>query len=85
MPELSRFLGIVISIYYRDHGPPHFHAVYGEQQATIEIESGQMHGSLPARVSAHVEEWLLLHRDELLHTWSLARQQLPQPKIAPLE
>ena len=47
MPELSRFLGIVIAIYYRDHAPPHFHAVYGEHEATIDIHTGAETGHLP--------------------------------------
>jgi hypothetical protein len=85
MPELSRFLGIVISMYYRDHGPPHFHAYYGELQATVDIDAGRMNGSLPARVTAHVQEWRLLHQAELLQNWDLARDQLPLARIAPLE
>ena len=45
MPEISRFLGIVIAMYYRDHAPPHFHAVYGEYEATVSIASGEVNGS----------------------------------------
>jgi len=47
MPELSRFLGIVIAMYYREHGPAHFHAIYGDFEATVEIEAGRVNGSLP--------------------------------------
>ncbi len=75
MPELSRFLGIVIAMYYRDHGPPHFRAIYGEFEATINIDTGELNGSLPKRALAHVQEWPLLHRDELLSAWSLALAQ----------
>ena len=56
MPELSRFLGIVIAMYYRDHAPPHFHALYGEYEVTIEIASGLVNGEFPRRTLAHVQE-----------------------------
>ncbi len=85
MPELSRFLGIVIAMYYRDHGPPHFHAVYGEFEITVEIDTGRINGEFPKRALAHVLEWSQLHRAELLHAWSLARASEPLPRIDPLE
>jgi len=56
MPELCRFLGIIIAMYYRDHGPPHLHAVYGEYEATIAIETGDVAGFLPRRALGHVQE-----------------------------
>ena len=62
MPELSRFLGIVIAMYYRDHAPPHFHAIYGDFEITIEITSSQVNGDFPKRALAHVLEWRTLHR-----------------------
>jgi len=85
MPELSRFLGVVIAMYYRDHGPPHFHAIYGEFEATVDIRTGAIAGRLPKRVLQHVEEWRTLHRSELLSVWDLARAAQPLPKIEPLE
>ena len=85
MPELSRFLGIIIAMYYRDHGPAHFHAIYGDFEVTVEIESGRVNGTFPKRAQAHVLEWLELHRPELLQAWSLARASRPLPKIDPLE
>lgn len=85
MPEISRFLGIVIAMYYRDHPPAHFHAIYGEFEATIEIDSGEVHGHLPRRALAHVMEWSTLHRRELLDAWTLARASRPLPRIDPLE
>lgn len=85
MPELSRFLGIVIAMYYRDHPPPHFHAIYGEFDITVEIESGKVNGPFPKRALAHVLEWSTLHRQELLDAWALARSSRPLPKIEPLE
>jgi hypothetical protein len=62
MPELSRFLGIVIAMYYRDHAPPHFHAIYGDHEATVNIQTGEVNGQLPKRALAHVQEWRLLHQ-----------------------
>jgi len=85
MPEISRFLGIVIAMYYREHGPPHFHAIYGDFEVTVEIETGRVNGDLPKRAQSHVLEWLELHRAELLETWLLARDSRPLPKIEPLE
>ena len=85
MPELSRFLGIVVAIYYRDHAPPHFHAVYGEFHATVSIQDGEVVGELPRRALANVEEWRILHKGELLMVWELAQAGLPLPKIEPLE
>ena len=85
MPELSRFLGIVIAMYYRDHAPPHFHAIYGDYEATINISTGELNGHLPRRALAHVQEWRLLHQEELLKALSLAISQQPLPKIEPLE
>ena len=64
MPELSRFLGIVMAMYYRDHAPAHFHAVYGYYE--IEIESGNVNGEFPKRALAHVQECRALHKAELL-------------------
>ena len=85
MPEISRFLGIVIAMYYRDHAPPHFHALYGEYEVLIGISTGDVNGTFPKRALAHVEEWRTLHREELLNTWTLARASKPLPKIEPLE
>jgi hypothetical protein len=58
MPEISRFLGIVIAMYYREHGPAHFHAIYGDFEVTVEIETGHVNGTLPKRAQSHVLEWL---------------------------
>lgn len=66
MPEISRFLGIVIAMYYADHNPPHFHAKYGDYEALIDIETGGLlQGGLPSRALLLVSEWHSLHRDEL--------------------
>jgi hypothetical protein len=85
MPVISRFLGIAISILYRDHEPPHFHATYGEHRISVGIRDGLVTGRFPTRARAHVIEWLDIHRDELLADWELARNGRPLRPIAPLE
>lgn len=86
MPEICRFLGIVIAIYYADHNPPHFHANYGVHEALIDIESGKvLEGDFPKRALALVTEWHALHRDELKQEWELAVSRKPLFKIEPLE
>lgn len=85
MPEISRFLGVVIGMFYSEHGVPHFHAVYGEHEASIEIEEDAAHGELPPRVMRLVLEWRALYRAELLENWQLARQGQPLKPIPPLE
>ena len=85
MPEISRFLGIVIRMYYRDHAPPHFHAEYGEFEIEIEIESGFVEGRFPRRALKAVLEWYELHRADLFENWRLTEQRLPLNPIDPLE
>ena len=86
MPEISRFFGIIITMYYNDHGSPHFHARYGEHKAKIAIASGAaLEGNLPRRVSALVEEWRLAREIELLEVWQLILERKSHAKIQPLE
>ena len=85
MPEISRFFGIVIAIYYDDHPPPHFHAKYGGTEATIRIADGVVEGDLPRRARSLVLEWLGIHREELLVNWQCAEDHLPMHRIPPLE
>lgn len=85
MPEISRFLGIIIAMFYKDHTPPHFHAKYSDYQITIEIKEGVVNGQFPKRALGHVLEWYELHKDELLEDWELARQGKQLKKIQPLE
>jgi hypothetical protein len=86
MPEISRFFGVIISINYRDHPPPHFHVRYGEQRALIGIQSlSLLEGNLSPRLLGMVIEWALLHRQELMDNWELARRQQPLRAIEPLE
>jgi hypothetical protein len=85
MPELSRFLGIVIGMFYREHGVPHFHAVYGGHEISVEVETGRIHGQFPPRALKLVIEWRDLHKTELLENWALAKAGQPLRPIAPLE
>jgi len=85
MPEISRFLGIVIAILYREHDPPHFHASYGGYAITVGISDGVVSGRFPKRALRLVLEWQELHQAELLDDWNLARQRLPLNPIPPLE
>jgi len=86
MPEISRFFGIIIAIYYNDHNPPHFHAKYGEYEVLIEIESGNiLAGGVPQRALDLIGEWRALHSHELLADWRLAAERKPLNKIEPLE
>jgi hypothetical protein len=85
VPELSRFLGIVITMYFRDHPPAHFHARYGEHRVRVFIESGEVEGFFPRRALAHVREWLDLHRAELAEAWNLVAEGKVAPSIEPLE
>ncbi|HEX9724355.1 MAG TPA: DUF4160 domain-containing protein [Vicinamibacteria bacterium] len=85
MPELSRFLGIVIAMFYRDHGPAHFHAVYGEYEITVGIEDGVVKGEFPRRALRHVLEWYEMHKAELAENWQRAKDRKPLEPISPLE
>ncbi|MGD2047238.1 MAG: DUF4160 domain-containing protein [Gemmatimonadota bacterium] len=86
MPRISEFYGIVITMYYNDHAPPHFHARYAEYEGQIELESLIVsEGWLPPRTLAMVREWALLHRQELLANWDAARRGVPLRKIPGLE
>jgi len=85
MPEISRFFGMVITMYYDDHAPPHFHVRYGEYKAIIIIEdSAILDGYLPTRAFGLVAEWASLHKGELAEDWALATRHAPLKKIQPL-
>ncbi len=86
MPEISRFFGIVVQMYYADHDPPHFHVRYAGQKALFAIETlTLLRGTLSPRTLAMVTEWATLHRAELLEDWALAREEAELKPIAPLE
>jgi hypothetical protein len=85
MPAISRFLGIAIAILYRDHDPPHFHAIYGDYEITVNIVDGAVNGRFPRRALAYVMEWHQQHREELMLDWEQARRHQPLSPIPPLE
>jgi len=85
MPEISRFFGIVVKMYYNDHQPPHFHAEYGEHVAEISLDSMEViAGKLPLRALGLTLEWASVHRAELRDNWDLARAEQPLQSIEPL-
>ncbi|HEX4796477.1 MAG TPA: DUF4160 domain-containing protein [Humisphaera sp.] len=74
MPEISRFFGIVIRMYYNDHQPPHFHAAYSSDEAVVRFDPvGLLHGGLSPRSLSMVVEWAVLHETELIENWRRAR------------
>ena len=86
MPEISRFLGIIIKMFFDDHNPPHFHAEYDGDVALIDIRNlSVFSGRLPPRVIGLVIEWASVHQKELFVDWDRARAQHELLKIAPLE
>jgi hypothetical protein len=85
MPEISRFYGIVVRMYYGDHPPPHFHVSYAEHAAKIDIDSlSIIAGKLPARALGLTIEWAALHQQELRDAFNRASNLAPPGKIAPL-
>lgn len=85
MPEISRFYGIIVYMFFMDHNPPHFHVKYQEYEATINIEDGMVRGELPRRALNLIYEWLDLHKKELFQNWKLMEQRKPFNKIEPLK
>jgi hypothetical protein len=86
MPEISRFYGIVIFMYFKDHFPPHFHAVYNEYEALMSIETGEiMQGDLPKRQLRLVQAWTELNREGLYENFELLNSDNPSfIKLNPL-
>ena len=85
LPKVSEFFGIAIYVYWRDHGPPHFHAVYGGDEAAFAIhDSRVLSGRLPPRATGLVIEWATLHREELRDIWRQAENLEPLGVIEPL-
>ena len=85
MPEISRFYGIVIKMFYNDHRPPHFHAEYGGDIMRVAIDTlAVVGGELPPRATGMVMEWAAQHQKELHEAWERARQMQPLGRIDPL-
>lgn len=86
MPELSRFFGIIIRMYYDDHPPRHFHAIYQDQEAQVGIDPIViLSGQLPRRAISMVYEWAAIHQQELMDNWHRLENNQPSEKIQPLE
>jgi hypothetical protein len=85
VPTISRFYGIVIRMYFSDHAPPHFHAVYAAEEAVVAIETGEViRGEIPERALRLVREWASIHKDELTANWEriqLRDAPLPVPPL----
>lgn len=84
MPEICRFYGIIISLYWRDHSPPHLHFSYGSYQATINIADRQIRGTAPQKVIDKMNRWLDQHEHELTELWEKAQQGEKLLKLKPL-
>jgi len=85
MPELSRFYGIVIKMYYNDHNPPHFHAEYGSDAMVVDLNTlAIIGGRIPPRATGLVMEWAAQHQAELHQAWDQARNMEPLDRIDPL-
>jgi hypothetical protein len=86
MPEISRFYGIVIKMYFNEHPPPHFHAEYGDDELLMNINTlAVISGKLPSRALGLVVEWASIHQDELTILWEKARNAESLGKIEPLK
>jgi hypothetical protein len=86
MPEICRFYGIIIAMFYSDHNPPHFHARYGDQSVVIDINTLRiLEGNVPPRALGLVIEWAAQHQQNLLDDWQLAKNNQPPQKIDPLK
>ena len=86
VPRLSEFYGIVIYMYFGDHNPPHFHAIYAEHEALVRIDDGSLlGGQLPRTAARLVEQWRLLHEEELVENWRLAQEPAALSAIEPLQ
>ncbi len=79
MPVITRFYGILIKMYFREHGTPHFHAIYNEYNGVFDIDTLEMiEGDLPTRAQRMIREWAQQYQEELKGMWqSQAYQKLP--------
>lgn len=85
MPEISRFYGIIVRMFFDDHNPPHFHISYQNYEASINIENGTVKGEMPRRALKLVFDWLDLHKDELIDNWKSIQETGEYNKIDPLK
>ena len=86
MPQISSFFGIVISMFYDEHNPPHFHAQYGGHKCAVDLRTfAVIEGWLPPRALGLVVEWAISHKTELAENWRLVELEKPLKKITPLQ
>ena len=86
MPEISRFFGMTIQMYWDEHNPPHFHVLYENKKAIIDIKKLEViSGNLSHRATSLVLDWAELHQNELLEDWNLCQQKIAPNKIKPLK
>ena len=85
MPTISAFYGILIQMFWKDHAPPHFHALYAEYEAVVDIRTLEViDGGLPRRAMALMLEWAQEHRAELMEDWDLCDHNQSPKRIQPL-
>ena len=86
MPTISAFYGILIQMFWRDHAPPHFNALYSEYEVLIDIRTLDiLEGDMPRRALALILEWAQAHRSELMEDWDLCTRNQPPNTIRPLQ
>jgi hypothetical protein len=85
MPVISRFFGIIIYMYWKDHSPPHFNAKYQDHEITMEIKSGKINGNLSKKAIELINDWRKIHINDLLDDWKLAEKKDLLKYIKPLE
>ncbi len=86
MPEICRFFGIIVRMYYDEHNPPHFHAEYSGNKAVFDFQGNIIKGDLSSRTATKlIREWVDLHTSELEEDWNLARENMEIKKIEPLK
>ena len=84
MPEISRFYGIIIKMFFNEHNPPHFHIEYQDFKAIITIKEGIVEGKMPKNALKLTFEWMELHKDELISNWERIEKKIPLNNIEPL-
>ena len=85
MPEISRFYGIIITMFGNEHNPPHFHALYQGSKAVVDMDGNLLEGEMPSKQLKLIQAWVVIHHDELLANWELAMNEEPLYKIDPLK
>ena len=85
MPVLTMFYGIIVSMFYKEHNPPHIHVQYAEHNAIFDFEGNMIEGNIPVKQIKLVEAWIVLHVEELVANWQLAQEQQSMFRIDPLK